>query len=342
MQSSRQPSRIPIDPAIQFSLAPDAIPTFKEQGESFLLRLASRKHKPVHESTIFTWKHNLNHWIYPAIGELQLSEVSNATIKPLIAAMVAEGLKASYVNAMFRLIVTIVASYLDGQGEPVYSRQWNPDFLDLPLIIPRELNRPCFNGDIVSKLACWRYPRAQMIFILAASSGARISELLGLDIRQHISWDFSTLRIARQAIHGRLVEYVKTQASYREIDRHSSVSTMLKHFIGTRESGLLFCSRKGTPIYLNGILDVHLHPALHEYGYVNSCTGTHLAGMHAFRRFRNTLLGSCPGLPDRLRMYWMGHRAGTMIEKYDQVMMDRAFRRMWAERCGIGFALPPA
>jgi integrase len=234
----------------------------------------------------------------------------------------------------------VIASYVNEQGEAIYDRKWNYDILDLPIIEPRTMNRPCFSEEIVNGLALWRYPRERMIFILAAASGARISELLGLDIGQHVSSDCSTLRIECQAYRGRIVPCVKTIASYREIDLHDSAAGVLKQYIGDRTSGLLFCTANGTPMVLGSILSGHLHPALRELGFVNACTRKNMAGMHAFRRFRNTHLGKCPGLPERLQKYWMGHAVPSITGKYDKTIEDREFRKSWAQRCGIGFTLP--
>jgi integrase len=338
MHSYVQPAGRPVNPAtrLTFTSVPD--PTFKEQAEAMLVQLASRKRKPVHESTLFTWAHHLNHWLYPAIGHLQLSQITHATIKPLIGAMVAAGLKPTSIDAHFRLIRKVVDSCLDESGESIYRRTWNYDFLDLPVINPRTMNRPCFSDEIVSGLARWRFPREQMIFILAAASGARIGELLGLDIDQHFSQGCETLRIERQVDRGHLVPYTKTEASYREVDLHRDVAGTLQKFIGSR-MGLLFCTGKGTVMNATNVLR-HLHSALHELGFVNPYTGTDKAGMHGFRRYRNTHLNKCADLPDRLHKFWMGHSARTMSDLYDKTTEDRQFRAMWAQRCGMGFQLP--
>lgn len=153
MQSYQPPTGKLFIPATQLPSVSTGEPTFKEQAEIMLARLATRSRKPVHASTLFTWQHYLDHRIYSAIGYLPLRKIKNSTIKPLIAAMVDSGLKATYINAHFRLIKMVVESFVDAQGDPVYSRNWNLDFLDLPIIQPRTLNWPCFSDDIVGGLA---------------------------------------------------------------------------------------------------------------------------------------------------------------------------------------------
>jgi len=64
-----------------------------------------------------------------------------------------------------------------------------------------------------------------------------------------------------------------------------------------------------------------------------SYTGTHKAGNHAFRRFRNTYLRNYTECPEGLYKYWMGHAEKDMSDLYDKIKEDVALRRKWAERC---------
>ena len=111
-------------------------------------------------------------------------------------------------------------------------------------------------------------------------------------------------------------------------------------FIGERKSGFLFRTRKAKPVSSSNIIRRHLHPALKQIGFVNRFTGTHKAGNHAFRRFRNTYLRNQTQCPEGLRNYWMGHAGESMDDLYDKVKEDVALRKKWAEQCGFGFVLP--
>jgi hypothetical protein len=90
----------------------------------------------------------------------------------------------------------------------------------------------------------------------------------------------------------------------------------------------------------SNIIRPHLHPALKELDYVNPHTGTHKAGNHAFRRFRNTYLKNYTDCPKGLYDYWLGHAGKDMSDLYDKIREDVAFRKMWAEKSGFGFELP--
>ena len=38
--------------------------------------------------------------------------------------------------------------------------------------------------------------------------------------------------------------------------------------------------------------------------------------------------------------FWMGHADENMGDLYDKIKEDVAFRKEWAEKCGLGFDLP--
>jgi integrase len=99
-------------------------------------------------------------------------------------------------------------------------------------------------------------------------------------------------------------------------------------------------SCEGRPLSQSNIVRRHLHEALERLGYVNPFTGTHKAGNHAFRRFRNTYLRNHTACPDGLIKFWLGHADKDMTDRYDRIREDATFRRDVAERCGFGFKLP--
>ena len=56
----------------------------------------------------------------------------------------------------------------------------------------------------------------------------------------------------------------------------------------------------------SNVIRRHLYPALKELGYVDPCTGTHKAGNHAFRRYRNTHLWNETSCPKRTSLLLVG------------------------------------
>jgi len=272
--------------------------TFREQANWWLNHIQHRKRKPLATATLELWKGCLDKWINPNIGDLPLSEVNNAVLKTLVAKMSEAGLSPKTISDNYVPVVKMaVASAVDEQGEQIYPRKWNHEFIDLPVVEKDKQNTPSFSAEVMTGLARWKKPRERMIFILCGAAGLRIGEVLGIEIDKHISPDFLTLYIKQKVRHGLVEQRLKTANGLRQIDLHPTIAEVLKQFVGDRKTGFLFSTRKGKPVSPTNIIRRHLHKALKELKYVNPFTGTHKAGNHAFRRFRNTYLRNyteCP------------------------------------------------
>ncbi|MDT8068957.1 MAG: tyrosine-type recombinase/integrase [Terriglobia bacterium] len=315
--------------------------TFRQQAKWWLNHIQRRKRKPLANATLELWKGCLDNWINPNIGDLPLSEVNNAVLKTLVARMSEGGLSPKTISDNYVPVVKmVVASAVDEEGEQIYPRKWNHEFIDLPVVEKDKQNTPSFSAEVMNGLVRWKKSRERMIFILCGAAGLRIGEVLGIEIDKHMSSDFLTLYIKQKVRHGKVELRLKTANGFRQVDLHPSIAEMLKQFIGDRKTGFLFCTRKGKPVSPTNIIRRHLHKALKELKYVNPFTGTHKAGNHAFRRFRNTYLRNYTECPAGLYKYWMGHAGEDMSDLYDKIKEDVAFRRKWAERCGFGFELP--
>ena len=316
------------------------VATFSQQADHWLERLRNRKRKPVATGTIEDWERTLRRWINPHIGDCPISDVNNGVLKQLVAAMSKAGLSPKSIENYLHVPKMVVASVTDDDGNQVYPRKWNHEFIDMPIVEQSEQNRPSFSPEIMTGLATYRHPREQMLFVLAGAGGLRIGEALGIEIDKHLSADRSTISVEQKARHGRVERRVKSVNAKREVDLHPAIARLLKDFVGTRTSGFLFETRNGTPLTLTNVLRRHLHPALKELGYVNGHTGDHKAGTHAFRRYRNTYLRNETSCPKGLRDYWLGHAGNTMDDLYDMVKDNTALRKQKATEYGVGFELP--
>jgi integrase len=314
--------------------------TFREQAKQWFNHIQNRRRKPVAPATLELWESCLDNWINPNIGDLPLSEVNNAVLKSLVAKMVEGGLSAKSINTYSQVVKMAVASAVNDEGEEIYPREWNNEFIDMPVVEEEKQNTPTFSSEVMTGLASWKKKRERMIFILCGVTGLRIGEALAIEINKHVSPDFLTISIQQKIHHGRVEQRLKTANGGRQVDLHPAIAALLKEFVGDRTTGFLFCTRTGKPLAPSNIIRRHLHKALKELNYINPHTGTHKAGNHAFRRFRNTYLRNYTDCPEGLYKYWLGHAGKDMSDLYDKIKEDVAFRRKWAERCGFGFELP--
>lgn len=306
--------------------------TFREQAITWLDRLKDRKRKPVAPSTIESWECALEKWLHPNIGDMPLDAVNNLAMKELVRQMVTSGLAPKTIANIAQVAKMVVASAVDGQGEELYPRKWNHEFIDLPVVKKNEQRRPSLTNESVTAIVKrTKQARERMLFVLCAASGLRLGEALGIDVK-NVSPDRSTITICQKAWKGQLHNYLKTPNGKREIDLHSSVAVMLKSFIGRRESGLLFTTRTGKQLPQSNVLRRVLHPILVELN-LPKC------GAHAFRRFRLTWL-RMNYAPKDLEHFWMGHADEEIGDTYSKLKELVSFRKEWTEKIGLGFDVP--
>jgi hypothetical protein len=168
--------------------------------------------------------------------------------------------------------------------------------------------------------------------LLAGCGPMRAGEALGLEIDKHISPDCRTLYIRQKAKRGVIQPYLKTQSGERDIDLCSSLANMLREFIGTRTSGLLFRTSTGGQLLQANTLQDSLHPILKKLKHSRG-------GFNIFRRFRITHVGKSD-CPDALKHFWSGHAQRHVSERYTKLLQEKDFRLRWAEALGLGFELP--
>jgi integrase len=303
--------------------------TFGEQAALWLDKMRNRKRKPVAPSTLENWAKALGKWINPNIGNLPLASIGNLALKNLGATMVNGGLGASAIRSYTNVVKMVVASALNEEGDQLYPRKWNHDFIDLPEDkCPRQ---PSFTSDVVTAIVrCSRDPY-RMLWILFAAAGLRIGEALGIDIKD-VSADATVIKIRQKAWRGQVHDFLKTDNGHREVDLHPQVAAELKKFIGQRKEGLLFCSKTQKQLWQTNILRRALHPVLAKLNQPK-------CGAHAFRRFRTTWLRKNL-VPKDLEHFWLGHADEEVGDIYSKLKEDMAFRQEVTRRIGFGFEIP--
>jgi integrase len=304
--------------------------TFRKQSEIWLKQMKNRKRKPVAPSTLDNWERCLRNWLNPNIGDMPLASVGNLALRNLGETMVKGGLGASAIRSYANAVKMVVASAVNEEGDALYPRTWNHDFIDLPE--DRNPKQPILASSVVTAIVgAPKEKYYRMFYALCASAGLRFGEALGIDI-SNISPDCATIKICQKAWRGQIHDYLKSESGKREVDLHPTVAEMLKDFIGERKSGLLFCNRRGRQLAQSNILRRSLHPILTSLEQPKT-------GCHAFRRFRITWLRRNL-VPDELIRFWHGHAGRTMTDSYSKLKYDVEFRKQVVEKVGLGFGLP--
>jgi hypothetical protein len=303
--------------------------TFKRQGEIYLKSLANRKRNPLEQTTIDTRRYALDKWAYPFFGDRLLADVNNRAMKEFVEHI--SSLSAATVRDYTNIVKGVVASAINEDGEQVFPRTWNEDYIDAPII--KHQKQPSTNREGMAAILQEATGQYRALYALLAGCGPlRAGEALGLEIGKHISEDYRTLYVRQKAKRGVIQPYLKTQNGERDVDLSISLAQMLKDHTGNRTSGLLFCTDTGEQLSQRDILKYSLHPILKNLGHVQG-------GLNIFRRFRITELKKAE-CPPALEHFWSGHAQTHVSERYTKLLQQREYRLEWAEKIGLGFELP--
>jgi integrase len=156
--------------------------TFRTQAGIWVDSLPKRRRKPVKPATIFGWKHALDKWILPNIGEKLLAEVSNGVLRELVEKMAAAGLSPQSIVNYSRVVKMVVGSAVDSEGEQIYPRKWNHDFIGMPIVRKELQHRPSITETELSAILSNAKGRYAVFFSLLAGTGLRIGEGLALKV----------------------------------------------------------------------------------------------------------------------------------------------------------------
>ena len=218
----------------------------------------------------------------------------------------------------------VVASAVNAEGEPLYPRRWNDEFIGAPVVEKDKQRRPTVIGDQVTSIVARSKGRYRILFATLPGTGIRIGEGLALKPKD-LSPDCRVIHITH-AVWKNKDQAPKTSAAVRDVDVPEELAAMLREYITNIPAGsYLFATASGKPMSQRNVLRI-----LHNRQKV---------GFHAFRRFRTSLLRKAREPEDLLRLR-LGHASKSVTDDYArQLREDLPFRQEWAERVGLGFSL---
>jgi integrase len=297
--------------------------SFETQANRWIESLSTRRRKPVKPATIAGWSHCLDRWLIPNLGAKPLSEVSNGAVRELVEVMSAAGLSPKTIVNNVAVAKMVVASAVNGDGEQLYPRTWNHDFIGLPTVNKADQERQTVSQAQLQNILAKTPERFAILLALIAGTGLRIGEALGLR-HSDFANDCRVLHIQRSVWNG-TPQAPKTKNAVRIIDIHDELAKVLREHVLQTDTYLI-TSRNGTPLNQRNLLKV-LH-----------CTGVKV-GFHALRRFRTETLRRAR-VPEDLIRLWLGHSSASVTDLYAEGLQnDEQWRRDWCDRAGLGFVL---
>jgi site-specific recombinase XerC len=319
------------------NLSMETIVNFKTQAATFMSQIQTRRRNPVKRATVTAYQSYLNKWVLPLLGEQPLEKVENGVVKGFIAELSRAGLKPASITGILSVVKQVVSSAVDENGNELFTRKWNHDFLDVPVINQAEQDAPIVPANAIEKAVGSAKGSNRSLYALLAGSGLRIGEALtlmvGPDNGKNSYWDpeNALVTIRTTLVDGQIQPSTKTEAGNRLVDLAPELNTFLCQQLlngALPGAGLLFTSQNDTPVNPK---TAYRH--LRKAGISD--------GFHAFRRFRITHLES-QNVPRGLQMFWTGHAAGSVHESYIKMGGKIEERKEWVRKAGLGFKLDAA
>lgn len=305
--------------------------TFRQQTAVWLNHAQTRKRSPIKQATAVGYQSYLDKWLNPNLGEVPLSQVDNKTVKGLVTKLAEAKLAPKTIVDIIAVAKMVVASARDDNGKRLYPREWNHEFIDLPVVKSKDQDTPTVEAGEVSDILSKAGGRYRVLYALLAGTGLRIGEALAIRVEDYaedhttISSDCKTIHV-RKSVWRCREQAPKTDNAIRDVDVHSSLAAILKEFISSRTSGWLFQTKAGKPLSQRNVMRDSLHKL-------------EVPGFHVFRRFRVTHLRD-QGTPEDILRFWIGHADKSVTDRYSKMSKRIQTRREWAEKAGLGFSLP--
>lgn len=287
---------------------------FKQQAEQFM----SSKANSLRPNSLHSYRSLLDARILPAIGEVEMSEVDNATVKLLVSRLTEAHLSPATIRSAVSLVKKVVGSACDNRGNRLYKVDWNTEFIAAPRLDLSSQKTPIALIAAIQEAVQTSSKEVGVLVALLGGTGLRVGEALALTASD---WDPAacTLRVHATMVKGQIQGETKTKAGTRVVDLEPQLNQLLHAlFVGRERSGLLFRTPERT-----------LRRRIAALG---------IPGFHSLRRYRITHLQG-QNVPATLTKFWAGHAAGDVTERYTKVGAQIEERKTWSERAGLGFAL---
>lgn len=170
----------------------------------------------------------------------------------------------------------------------------------------------CYLAEEVKQIVDAAKGQYKVLFKLAAETGARAGELYALNVDDFL-FEQNVIRI-NKSMYRQKVGSPKTKNATRWVNVKPYVMEMLKAHLNGRTEGLVFQTRRKTPLVNSTVLNKHLHPLLRKLGLERG-------GMHGFRHHRVSTLVMA-GTATEVIKKWIGHGSEEMIRRYTHLRPD--------------------
>ena len=265
-------------------------------------------------STQYSAPKQIAKYLRPCFGQTPLEEIKTGTVNDWIAELQGKGLEPKTIHNMWKMFRAIMNWHAQQNDEP--PRKWYPN-------LPAENmdEQRWFTQEEIGRLVgAAKEAQFKVLFRLAGTSGLRAGELLGLHV-EDLDLSRGVVRVRRSIWLGKEVT-PKSRKGYRDVWIDSDTSRMIREYLGSRASGLVFQTRNSTPLSAWNVVRQVLRPLCDQLGIPRG-------GLHAFRHGRVSHL-QANGVPPDFTKSQVGHSSLKTTSGYTH--FGETFKRDITER----------
>src|ERR1043166_1495037 len=108
--------------------------TIQSAADAWLHTLETRKRRPAKPATLSTLRSIVRAHVSPRLGKLEIATFGNAQMRDFVAHLAAKKLAPKTILEISNAVRQIVASVVDANGDEAFSRKWNSEFIDAPIV----------------------------------------------------------------------------------------------------------------------------------------------------------------------------------------------------------------
>jgi len=251
--------------------------------------------------------------IRPFFGILPIDGICTGTVNDWIRSLTTKGLQPKTIHNCWKDFRAVVNWHLKQLDKPKVC--WYPDLPELP-----DHEQRWFTQDEINRIVDAAPGQYKMLFRLAGFSGLRCGELCGLRV-EDVKLNDGVVEVHRSVWNG-VEGRTKTKAGRRTVFLDSVTLEMLRGYIGTRTTGRLFQSSRGTPLVNREICRLVLYPVCERIGIARG-------GMHSFRHGRVSHM-QASGMPADFVKNQIGHSSLRITSIYTH--FEHGQKRALAEK----------
>lgn len=295
-------------------------PVQAESGLTFreLVRLFMESRKESFKpSTLTDYEGHLDNYLLSFFGDRRIASLKTSNLQLFVNGL-KNGKASLHPRTIKKIVMTFQSIWTFGRRQEYVARDIcaGVEFPKMPKPV-----KAFFKPGEVEKVITATPDKYKVMVILAAESGIRRGELLGLRV-EDIMFKECKLRIRNNRSLD--TDTDPKSGHERQMPIASSVVALLSTYLAGRKDRYVFQTKNGTAIGLrnaNRILD----SVLAEVGIKRPGLG-----WHSFRRYRATELAKA-GVPEAHRLQWMGHADVDVDNGYVDTD-EEAFQRQMVEK----------